>query len=64
MLQFEDNNIYCILHKSRGVVDIQQTCDVDPTLVYCWPTVYDVGPTVNQGCANVSCLLGCIKTDK
>ena len=29
-----------------------------PTLVYCWPTVYDVGPTVNQRWTNVSCLLG------
>ena len=26
----------------------QQTWDGGPTLVYCWPTVYDVGPTVNQ----------------
>ena len=34
----------------------QQTCDVDPTLVYCWSTVYDVGPTVNQRWANVSSL--------
>ena len=26
-----------------------------PTLVYCWPIVYDVGPTVKQRWANVSC---------
>ena len=26
----------------------QQTRDAGPTLVYCWPAVYDVGPTVNQ----------------
>ena len=36
----------------------QQTWGVRPTLVYCWPTVVDVGPTVNQRWANVSCLLG------
>ena len=29
-----------------------------PTLVYCWPTVYDVGPAVNQRWVNVLCLLG------
>ena len=27
-------------------------------LVHCWPAVYDVGPTLNQHCCNVSCLLG------
>ena len=36
----------------------QQTWDVGPTLIYCWPTVYDVGPTVNQRRTNVSCFLG------
>ena len=36
----------------------QQTRDVGPTLVCCWSTVHDVDPTVNQRCANVSCLLG------
>ena len=28
------------------------------TSFYCWPTVYDVGPTVNQRWANATCLLG------
>ena len=37
----------------------QQTWVVGPTLVYCWPTVYEAGPTVNQRCPNVSCFLGC-----
>ena len=32
----------------------QQTWAVRLTLVYCWPTVYGVGPTVNQRWANVS----------
>ena len=36
----------------------QQTWVVGPTLVYCWPTVYDAGQTVNQRWVNVSCLLG------
>ena len=35
----------------------QPTWDLSPTLVYCWPTVYDVGPTVNQRRTSVSCLL-------
>ena len=26
------------------------------TLVFCWPTAYDVGPTANQRWANVLCL--------
>ena len=29
-----------------------------PILVYCWPTVYDVGPTVNQHWLDASCLPG------
>ena len=35
----------------------QQTWDAGPTLIYLWPTVYDVGPTIKQRSANVSCLL-------
>ena len=27
-------------------------------LFYCWPTVFDVGPTLKQHCFNISCLLG------
>ena len=34
--------------------------DVGPTLVYCWSTVYEVGPTVSKLWPNVSCLLGMI----
>ena len=33
---------------------ITRTRDVGPTLVYCWPTVYDAVPTVNQYWANIS----------
>ena len=36
----------------------QQTRYVGPTLVYCWPAVYDVGQIVNQCWVNVSFLLG------
>ena len=42
----------------RETCTYQQTWDVDPMLVYCWPTVYDAGPTVNQRWANVSCFFG------
>ena len=40
------------------VLAIQQTRYVGPVLVWCWPTVYDAGPTSNQHRSNVSCLLG------
>ena len=36
----------------------QQTRDVLPMLVYCWASVVDDGPTLNQHWLNVSCLLG------
>ena len=26
-------------------------------LIWCWPTVFDVGPALNQHCVNASCLL-------
>ena len=26
----------------------QQTRDIEPMLVQCWPAVYDIGPTINQ----------------
>ena len=47
----------------RRCVDVLLTGEVKKqtvgrTLVYCWPTVYDAGPTVNQRWASVSCLLG------
>ena len=32
----------------------QQTWDVDPALVYCWASVVNGGPTVNQRWANAS----------
>ena len=35
----------------------QPTWDVGPALVYCWTTIYDVGPTVNQRGPNDSWLL-------
>ena len=38
--------------------DPQQTRDIEPLLVQCWPAVYDVGPTLNQQRFNVACLLG------
>ena len=38
--------------------DPQQTCEIGPTLVYCWANVVDGGPTVNQRWADVSCLVG------
>ena len=34
------------------------TRDDQPMLVYRWATVFDDGPTLNQNCLNVSCLLG------
>ena len=41
----------------------QQTADVEPVLVYCWPTVCDAAPTLNQNWLTVSYFLGlgCMK---
>ena len=36
----------------------QEARDIETMLAYRWPTVYDAGPTLNQQCFNVSCLLG------
>ena len=50
----------------------QQTQGIDPMLIYCWTTVFDAGPTLNQHWVdafclpgtkchtNVLCLLGCL----
>ena len=35
----------------------QQTRNLQPMLVWCWPIVYDAGPTSNQHWLNISCLL-------
>ena len=43
---------------STGWAPAQQTRHVEPMLVQCWLTVYDVGPALNQHWFNVSCLLG------
>ena len=45
-----------VLQIKNTVTAYQQTCGV-PTLVYCWTSVVDGGPTVNQRCVGVSCLL-------
>ena len=34
-----------------------QTLGIDPMLASYWPTVYDVGPTINQHWVSVSCFL-------
>ena len=52
-------NVCVVIYlKSRVSVSHIPAWVVGPALVYCWPTVYDAGPTVNQRWANVSCLLG------
>ena len=33
----------------------QQTRDVGPMLCWCWPIVYDAGPTSPKHCVNASC---------
>ena len=30
----------------------EQTENVEPMLLKCWPTVYDTGPALNQQCVN------------
>ena len=46
--------LLCVDHK----ITTQQTRDVKPMLFQCWPTVFDVGPTIKQHWFNVSRLLG------
>ena len=36
----------------------QQTRHIETILVDCWASAADSGPTLNQHCFNVSCLLG------
>ena len=38
----------------------QPTWDADLMFVNCWSTVYDAGPTSNQHCISISCLLAYI----
>ena len=42
----------------ENVMPTQQTWFIGPKLFWCWPTVYDVGPTSKQHWLNVSYLLG------
>ena len=49
--------VHCLPLVSREMSS-QQTRDLHPMLVQCWPTVYDVGPTLKQHWMSVSCLLG------
>ena len=35
----------------------QKAQNVDPLLIYCWSTVCDAGPTLNQHWADASCLM-------
>ena len=42
------------------MIQTQQIRDISTMLVYSWANVCDADPTINQHCANVSCLLGMI----
>ena len=41
-----------VLYEAERLSQLKR--EIDPTLVYYWLTLYDVGPTVNQCWANVS----------
>ena len=41
-----------------GIHMSQQTWDIEPMLGWCWPIIYDAGPTSTQHRFNVACLLG------
>ena len=55
-------NVSCSLPEQETVAcayaSAQETHDVEPILVSCWPTVSDGGPTLNQDWFNTVCLLG------
>ena len=44
---------------SRPPTTCRKTRDIEPVLGYCWASVEDGGPTLNQHWLSVSCLLGC-----
>ena len=48
------------LTESGRVLVSHQKGDVDPMLVYCWASVSDAGPTLNQHSVSVSCLPECL----
>ena len=43
----------------RWVFSSQQTRNIQPMLLQCWPIVFDADPTLYRHWLNVSCLLGC-----
>ena len=45
-------------HVANNSMSFHQTRDVEPVLVWCWASVVDGGPIINQHWLNVSCLLG------
>ena len=46
-----------------STVGSQQKRHIYPMFDHCWPTVYDVGPTVVKHWIDVSCLLGGVIRD-
>ena len=47
-----------ILTDDEALMDSQQLSDINPILIYCWPSVCDAGPTIKQHWEIVSCKLG------
>ena len=61
-IKFTTNYGYCSMFARDVFINqvTQPTRHTYPMFDQCWPTVYDVGPTLTQHCFNVSCLLGSI----
>ena len=50
------NNLFLMLaHRQQSCFNVSSLSTI---LFKCWPTVFDVGPTLKQHCSSVSCLLG------
>ena len=49
--------LWCVW-SHKVLVRAQQTRGIGPMFGWCWPIVYDAGPTSAQHWANTSCLLG------
>ena len=50
-------NIYMVQNGQMAKCTSQQTRHIETMLFKCWASVADGGPTLNQHCFNVSCLM-------
>ena len=66
-VQFPLGNSHPVIYVNKRLddhsVSDQQAREIKPMLVYCWASVADAGPALNQHRLNVLCLPGDVLTD-